>query len=144
MRYRQSALYANSGRGGTKKKDFLGGNFEKPLTALSGSLPGFVCSELLVSYFMIPEKLSGDKTPVGGNFATILFDGTLAEPVIPERLRCSPQPKRTRKRSVKSSKRGRSPEHTFGARSRKLLAYWLESRIVALMSLGYLVSNEGP
>ncbi len=119
-------------------------NFEKPLTSLVWITSVVsVALTYLVSYFMIPE-LSGDKT-LWWKLATIISCGTLAGAVIPELVKVFTSTESDHvKEVVKSSEEGGASLNILsGLVAGNFSAYWLGISIVALMSLGYLVSNEG-
>src|SRR5467141_75819 len=119
-------------------------NFEKPLTSLVWITSVVsVALTYVVSYFMIPE-LSGDKT-LWWKLATIISCGTLAGAVIPELVKVFTSTESDHvKEVVKSSEEGGASLNILsGLVAGNFSAYWLGISIVALMSLGYLVSNEG-
>ncbi len=119
-------------------------NFEKPLTSLVWITSVVsVALTYVVSYFMIPE-LSGDKT-LWWKLATIISCGTLAGAVIPELVKVFTSTESDHVNEVvKSSEEGGASLNILsGLVAGNFSAYWLGISIVALMSLGYLVSNEG-
>ena len=119
-------------------------NFEKPLTSLVWITSVVsVLITYIVSYFMIPE-LSGDTT-LWWKLATIISCGTLAGAVIPELVKVFTSTESDHvKEVVKSSEEGGASLNILsGLVAGNFSAYWLGISIVALMSLGYLVSKEG-
>jgi K(+)-stimulated pyrophosphate-energized sodium pump len=119
-------------------------NFEQPLTSLVW-ITSLVSVSLtfIVSYFMIPD-LGGDTT-LWWKLAIIISCGTLAGAIIPELVKVFTSTESTHVREVvtSSDEGGASLNILSGLVAGNFSAYWLGLSIVALMSIGYLVSGQG-
>ncbi len=116
-------------------------NFEAPLTSLVWltSLVS-VAVTYLVSYLLIPDL--GDGT-LWWRLSTVITCGTLAGAIIPELVKVFTSVESTHvKEVVTSSKEGGASLNILsGFVAGNFSAYWLGISIVALMSIGYLVST---
>ncbi|MBZ5695343.1 MAG: sodium-translocating pyrophosphatase [Acidobacteriia bacterium] len=119
-------------------------NFETPLTSLVW-ITSFVSIALtyLISYYMIPD-LGGDTTQ-WWRLATIISCGTLAGAVIPELVKVftSMDSRHVREVVRSSQEGGASLGILSGFVAGNFSAYYLGLAMVALMSIGYLVSLGG-
>src|ERR1700677_1308000 len=119
-------------------------NFETPLTTLVW-LTSLVSIALtfLVSYFIIPE-LGGDATQ-WWKLAVIISCGTLAGAVIPELVKSftSTESRHVREVVTSAEEGGASLGILSGFVAGNFSGYYLGLAMVALMSIGYLVSLQG-
>jgi K(+)-stimulated pyrophosphate-energized sodium pump len=119
-------------------------NFEAPLTSLVWltSIVSIIAT-YIVSYAMIPN-LGGDPT-LWWKLSTVITCGTLAGAVIPELVKVFTSVKAGHVREIVSSSRegGASLNILSGFVAGNLGAYWLGLAILALMAIGYGVSNLG-
>src|SRR6266478_1892479 len=117
-------------------------NFESPLTSLVW-ITSFVSIALtyLVSSLIIPE-LGGDPTQ-WWKLATIISCGTLAGAVIPELVKVftSTESRHVKEVVTSAEEGGASLGILSGFVAGNFSAYWLGISMVALMSIGYLISN---
>ena len=120
-------------------------NFEAPLTTLVWltSILSIVLT-YVVSYFMIPD-LAGD-TSLWWKLATVISCGTLAGALIPEFVKVFTSTNSRHVREIVTSSRegGASLNILSGFVAGNFSAYWLGFAMLALMSIGYLVSTCGP
>jgi K(+)-stimulated pyrophosphate-energized sodium pump len=119
-------------------------NFEAPLTSLVWitSIVS-IAMTYLISYYIIPD-LSGDSTQ-WWKLATIISCGTLAGAIIPELVKVFTSTESRHVREVVSSAQegGASLGILSGFVAGNFSAYYLGLTMVALMSIGYLVSLQG-
>jgi K(+)-stimulated pyrophosphate-energized sodium pump len=119
-------------------------NFESPLTSLVW-LTSFVSIALtyLISYYIIPD-LGGDTTQ-WWRLATIISCGTLAGAIIPELVKVftSMDSRHVREVVRSAQEGGASLGILSGFVAGNFSAYYLGLAMVALMSIGYLVSLGG-
>jgi K(+)-stimulated pyrophosphate-energized sodium pump len=119
-------------------------NFEAPLTSLVWitSIVSIVLT-YIVSYLMIPT-LGGDST-LWWKLASIISCGTLAGAIIPEFVKVftSTESSHVEEVVTSSEEGGASLNILSGLVAGNFSAYWLGLTMVALMSLGYMVSNYG-
>lgn len=119
-------------------------NFEKPLTSLVWvtSIISIILT-YVISKVMIPE-LGGDTT-LWWKLATIISCGTLAGALIPEFVKVFTSTESAHVKEVVSSSRegGASLNILSGLIAGNFSGFWLGLTMVALMGVGYLVSNQG-
>jgi len=119
-------------------------NFETPLTSLVW-ITSFVSIGLtyLVSYFIIPT-LGGDTT-LWWKLSTIISCGTLAGAIIPELVKAftSVDSRHTKEVVTSAQEGGPSLGILSGFVAGNFSGYYLGLSMVALMSIGYLVSLQG-
>ena len=119
-------------------------NFETPLTWLVW-ITSFVSIGLtyLVSAYMIPD-LGGDTT-LWWKLSTIISCGTLAGAIIPELVKVftSVESRHTKEIVASAEEGGASLGILSGFVAGNFSGYYLGLSMVALMSIGYLVSREG-
>jgi K(+)-stimulated pyrophosphate-energized sodium pump len=117
-------------------------NFETPLTTLvwMTSILSIVLT-YIVSAFMIPD-LGGDSS-MWWKLATVISCGTLAGALIPEFVKVFTSTNSRHVREIVTSSRegGASLNILSGFVAGNFSAYWLGMTMLALMSVGYLVSN---
>jgi len=117
-------------------------NFETPLTTLvwMTSLLSIALT-YIVSYFMIPV-LGGDDS-MWWKLATVISCGTLAGALIPEFVKVFTSTNSRHVREIVTSSRegGASLNILSGFVAGNFSAYWLGFTMLALMSIGYLVST---
>jgi K(+)-stimulated pyrophosphate-energized sodium pump len=120
-------------------------NFETPLTTLVW-LTSLLSIALtyLVSFFMIPS-LGGDDS-LWWKLATVISCGTLAGAIIPEFVKVFTSTNSRHVREIVTSSRegGASLNILSGFVAGNFSAYWLGMTMLALMSVGYLVSTAFP
>ncbi|MGD0955977.1 MAG: sodium-translocating pyrophosphatase [Candidatus Acidiferrales bacterium] len=119
-------------------------NFESPLTSLVWITSAVsIALTYLISYYIIPD-LGGDTTQ-WWKLATIISCGTLAGAVIPELVKVFTSTESRHVREVVSSAQegGASLGILSGFVAGNFSAYYLGLTMVALMSIGYLVSLRG-
>ncbi len=120
-------------------------NFETPLTTLVWltSILSIVLT-YVVSYFMIPT-LGGDDS-VWWKLATVISCGTLAGALIPEFVKVFTSTNSRHVREIVTSSRegGASLNILSGFVAGNFSGYWLGMTMLALMSVGYLVSTTFP
>ena len=120
-------------------------NFEAPLTTLVW-LTSILSIGLtyVVSYFMIPD-LGGDAS-LWWKLATVISCGTLAGALIPEFVKVFTSTNSRHVREIVTSSRegGASLNILSGFVAGNFSAYWLGIAMLALMSIGYLVSTAFP
>jgi K(+)-stimulated pyrophosphate-energized sodium pump len=118
-------------------------NFETPLTTLvwMTSLLSIALT-YAVSYFMIPV-LGGDDS-MWWKLATVISCGTLAGALIPEFVKVFTSTNSRHVREIVTSSRegGASLNILSGFVAGNFSAYWLGMTMLALMSVGYLVSTS--
>jgi K(+)-stimulated pyrophosphate-energized sodium pump len=119
-------------------------NFEAPLTSLVWitSIVSIVLT-YIVSFLMIPT-LGGDST-LWWKLASIISCGTLAGAIIPEFVKVftSTESNHVSEVVTSSEEGGASLNILSGLVAGNFSAYWLGLTMVALMSVGYMVSNYG-
>ena len=118
-------------------------NYEAPLTSLVWLTSVIsIVATYFVSYLMIPGL--GDGT-MWWKLSTIITCGTLAGAVIPELVKVFTSVDSRHVREVVTSSRegGASLNILSGLVAGNFSAYWLGIAMMALMSIGYLVSNNG-
>jgi K(+)-stimulated pyrophosphate-energized sodium pump len=119
-------------------------NFESPLTSLVWitSIVS-IAMTYLISYFIIPD-LGGDTTQ-WWKLATIISCGTLAGALIPELVKAftSTESRHVREVVASAQEGGASLGILSGFVAGNFSAYYLGLTMVALMSVGYLVSLAG-
>jgi len=119
-------------------------NFETPLTWLVW-ITSFVCIALtyIISSLIIPV-LGGDSTQ-WWKLATIISCGTLAGAVIPELVKVftSTESRHVKEVVTSAQEGGASLGILSGFVAGNFSAYYLGVAMVALMSIGYLISNLG-
>ena len=120
-------------------------NFETPLTTLVW-LTSILSIALtyVVSYFMIPG-LAGSSS-LWWELATVISCGTLAGALIPEFVKVFTSTNSRHVREIVTSSRegGASLNILSGFVAGNFSAYWLGMAMLALMSIGYLVSTAFP
>ncbi|HEX4077057.1 MAG TPA: sodium-translocating pyrophosphatase [Candidatus Acidoferrales bacterium] len=119
-------------------------NFESPLTSLVWITSAVsIGLTYLISYFIIPD-LNGD-TSQWWKLATIISCGTLAGALIPELVKAFTSTESRHVREVVSSAQegGASLGILSGFVAGNFSAYYLGLTMVALMTVGYLVSLGG-
>jgi len=120
-------------------------NFETPLTTLVWltSILSIVLT-YVVSFFMIPT-LGGDDS-MWWKLATVISCGTLAGALIPEFVKVFTSTNSRHVREIVTSSRegGASLNILSGFVAGNFSAYWLGMTMLALMSVGYLVSTAFP
>ncbi|MGH9700371.1 MAG: sodium-translocating pyrophosphatase, partial [Candidatus Acidiferrales bacterium] len=119
-------------------------NFEAPLTSLVWITSAVsIALTYLISYYIIP--VLGNDTTQWWKLATIISCGTLAGAVIPELVKAFTSTESRHVREVVTSARegGASLGILSGFVAGNFSAYYLGMAMVILMSVGYLVSNEG-
>src|SRR5215831_15335534 len=120
-------------------------NFEAPLTTLVWltSIVSVILTYVL-SYFLIPS-LAGDAT-LWWKLATIITCGTLAGAIIPEFVKVFTSVDSRHVREVVTASREGGPSLNIlsGFIAGNFSAYWLGLTILALMGIGFLVSNSFP
>ena len=119
-------------------------NFEAPLTSLVWITSAVsIGLTYLISYYIIP--VLGNDTTQWWKLATIISCGTLAGAVIPELVKAFTSTESRHVREVVTSARegGASLGILSGFVAGNFSAYYLGMAMVILMSVGYLVSNEG-
>jgi len=120
-------------------------NFETPLTTLvwMTSLLSIALT-YIVSYFMIPV-LGGDDS-MWWKLATVISCGTLAGALIPEFVKVFTSTNSRHVREIVTSSRegGASLNILSGFVAGNFSAYWLGMTMLALMSVGYMVSSAFP
>ena len=118
-------------------------NFETPLTTLVWltSILSIVLT-YVVSFFMIPT-LGGDDS-MWWKLATVISCGTLAGALIPEFVKVFTSTNSRHVREIVTSSRegGASLNILSGFVAGNFSAYWLGMTMLALMSVGYLVSTS--
>jgi K(+)-stimulated pyrophosphate-energized sodium pump len=118
-------------------------NFEAPLTSLVWLTSIIsVAITYLVSYILIPDL--GDGT-LWWKLSTVITCGTLAGAIIPELVKVftSVDSGHVREVVISSREGGASLNILSGFVAGNFSAYWLGLSIVALMSIGYIVSTYG-
>jgi K(+)-stimulated pyrophosphate-energized sodium pump len=139
-----AAYFINSAIAGARFANADEMNFESPLTSLVWITSGVsIALTYLISYFIIPD-LGGDSTQ-WWKLATIISCGTLAGAVIPELVKVFTSVDSQHVREVVSSAQegGASLGILSGFVAGNFSAYYLGLTMVALMSIGYLVSLGG-
>jgi len=120
-------------------------NFETPLTTLVWltSILSIVLT-YIVSYFMIPGLAGSDS--LWWELATVISCGTLAGALIPELVKVFTSTNSRHVREIVTSSRegGASLNILSGFVAGNFSAYWLGLAMLALMSIGYLVSTAFP
>jgi K(+)-stimulated pyrophosphate-energized sodium pump len=120
-------------------------NFEAPLTTLVWltSILSIVLT-YIVSSFMIPD-LAGDSS-LWWKLATVISCGTLAGALIPELVKVFTSTNSRHVREIVTSSRegGASLNILSGFVAGNFSAYWLGFAMLALMSIGYMVSTSMP
>ena len=120
-------------------------NFETPLTTLVWltSILSIVLT-YIVSYFMIPG-LAGDPN-LWWELGTVISCGTLAGALIPEFVKVFTSTNSRHVREIVTSSRegGASLNILSGFVAGNFSAYWLGMAMLALMSIGFLVSTSFP
>ncbi|HEY3114593.1 MAG TPA: sodium-translocating pyrophosphatase [Gemmatimonadaceae bacterium] len=118
-------------------------NFEAPLTSLVW-LTSLVSVSLtyLVSYLLLPQL--GDGT-LWWKLSTVITCGTLAGAIIPELVKVFTSVNSRHVREIVTSSRegGASLNILSGFVAGNYSAYWLGMSIMALMTIGFLVSTTG-
>jgi K(+)-stimulated pyrophosphate-energized sodium pump len=119
-------------------------NFEAPLTSLVWitSIVSVVLT-FIVSYLLIPELGGGD---LWWKLGAIITCGTLAGAIIPELVKVftSTESRHVREIVTASREGGASLNVLAGLTAGNFSAYWTGMAIVALMSIGYLISTAFP
>jgi K(+)-stimulated pyrophosphate-energized sodium pump len=119
-------------------------NFEAPLTTLVWltSILSIVLT-YIISSMMIPS-LNGDTT-LWWKLATVISCGTLAGALIPEFVKVftSTNSRHVREIVISSREGGASLNILSGFVAGNFSAYWLGFAMLALMSIGYLISTMG-
>jgi K(+)-stimulated pyrophosphate-energized sodium pump len=119
-------------------------NFEAPLTALVW-LTSIVSVALtfLSSYLLIPD-LGGDDS-LWWKLSAVISCGTLAGAIIPELVKVftSTESRHTREVVTSSREGGASLNILSGLVAGNFSAFWLGMAIMALMAIGYWISNQG-
>jgi K(+)-stimulated pyrophosphate-energized sodium pump len=120
-------------------------NFEAPLTWLVW-LTSFISVAVtyLVSYLLIPN-IGGDPT-LWWKLASIITCGTLAGAVIPELVKVftSTESRHVKEVVIASREGGASLNVLSGLTAGNFSSYWMGLAIVALMTVGFLVSTTMP
>src|SRR6202165_5485874 len=118
-------------------------NFEAPLTSLVWltSLLS-VALTYLVSYLLLPDLGDGS---LWWKLSTVITCGTLAGAIIPELVKVFTSVDSRHVREIVTSSRegGASLNILSGLVAGKFSAYWIGMAIMALMSIGFLVSTTG-
>jgi len=118
-------------------------NFEAPLTSLVW-LTSLVSVSLtyLVSYLLLPDLGDGS---LWWKLSTVITCGTLAGAIIPELVKVFTSVHSAHVKEVVTSSRegGASLNILSGFVAGNFSAYWLGMSIMALMTVGYLVSTTG-
>src|SRR5207247_453667 len=119
-------------------------NFEAPLTSLVWITS--IVSILLtyvISYFIVPE-LAGDAS-LWWKLASIISCGTLAGAVIPEFVKVftSVDSRHVREVVISSREGGASLNILSGLVAGNFSAYWMGMTMVGLMSIAYVISEQG-
>jgi len=118
-------------------------NFETPLTSLVW-LTSLVSVSLtyLVSYLLLPELGDGS---LWWKLSTVITCGTLAGAIIPELVKVFTSVHSAHVKEVVTSSRegGASLNILSGFVAGNFSAYWLGMSIMALMTIGFLVSTTG-
>src|SRR3954452_1298091 len=120
-------------------------NFEHPLTSLVWiTTVSSILLTYLVSWLMVPD-LAGDHT-LWWKLATIISCGTLAGAVIPEFVKVftSTESSHVSEVVTSSEEGGASLNILSGLVAGNMSAYWLGLTMVALMSLGYFITQDFP
>jgi K(+)-stimulated pyrophosphate-energized sodium pump len=118
-------------------------NYEAPLTSLVWLTSIIsIAATYVVSYFMIPNLGDGS---MWWKLSTIITCGTLAGAIIPELVKVFTSVESRHVQEVVTSSRegGASLNILSGLVAGNFSAYWLGISMLALMSVGYLVSNNG-
>jgi len=119
-------------------------NFESPLTSLVW-ITSLVSIALtyVTSYLVIPD-LAGD-TSQWWKLASIISCGTLAGAIIPELVKVftSTESRHVKEVVISAEQGGASLGILSGFVSGNFSAYWLGLSMVALMSIGYIISTMG-
>src|SRR4051794_20169690 len=119
-------------------------NFETPLTSLvwMTSLVSVVIT-YIVSHLMIP--VLGGNTDLWWELATIISCGTLAGAIIPELVKVFTSTSSAHVKEVVTSSEEGGPSLNIlsGLVAGNFSAYWLGISIVALMAIGFYISNYG-
>jgi K(+)-stimulated pyrophosphate-energized sodium pump len=119
-------------------------NFESPLTSLVWITSAVsIAMTYLISYYIIPD-LGGDTTQ-WWRLATIISCGTLAGALIPELVKAftSTESRHVREVVASAQEGGASLGILSGFVAGNFSAYYLGLTMVALMTVGYLVSLGG-
>src|SRR6476619_5439874 len=128
-----------------KYQDAAEMNYEAPLTTLVW-LTSIVSVILtyVVSYLLIPD-IGGDAS-LWWKLSAIITCGTLAGAIIPELVKVFTSVESSHVKEVVTSSRegGASLNILSGLVAGNFSAYWLGLSIVALMSVGYMVSASSP
>jgi K(+)-stimulated pyrophosphate-energized sodium pump len=139
-----AAYFINSAIQGRRFSNVDQMNFEVPLTWLVW-ITSFVSIAMtyVISYFIIPD-LNGDSSQ-WWKLATIISCGTLAGAVIPELVKVftSTESRHVREVVASAQEGGASLAILSGFVAGNFSAYYLGLTMVALMSIGYLVSLAG-
>src|SRR5271155_343571 len=139
-----AAYFINTAIASARFKNADKMNFESPLTSLVWitSIVS-IAMTFLISYYIIPD-LSGDSTQ-WWKLATIISCGTLAGAVIPELVKAftSTDSRHVREVVRSAQEGGASLGILSGFVAGNFSAYYLGLTMVALMSVGYLVSLQG-
>ncbi|MEA2707033.1 MAG: K(+)-stimulated pyrophosphate-energized sodium pump, partial [Gemmatimonadaceae bacterium] len=118
-------------------------NYESPLTSLVW-LTSLISVALtyLVSYMLLPELGDGS---LWWKLSTVITCGTLAGAIIPELVKVFTSVDSRHVREIVTSSRegGASLNILSGLVAGNFSAYWIGMAIMALMSIGYLVSTTG-
>jgi K(+)-stimulated pyrophosphate-energized sodium pump len=119
-------------------------NFEAPLTSLVWitSIVSIILT-YVISYFIVPE-LAGD-TSLWWKLASIISCGTLAGAVIPEFVKVftSVDSRHVREVVISSREGGASLNILSGLVAGNFSAYWMGMTMVGLMSVAYVISEQG-
>jgi K(+)-stimulated pyrophosphate-energized sodium pump len=139
-----AAYFINTAIQGSRFSNVDQMNFEVPLTWLVW-ITSFVSIAMtyVISYFIIPD-LGGDSTQ-WWKLATIISCGTLAGAVIPELVKVftSTESRHVREVVASAQEGGASLGILSGFVAGNFSAYYLGLTMVALMSIGYMVSEAG-
>jgi len=121
-------------------------NFEKPLTQLVWitSLVS-VGMTYIVSYLLVPRLGPVGNDTLWWKLSTIISCGTLAGAIIPEVIKAftSTESKHVKEVVTASKEGGPSLNILAGLTAGNFSAYWMGLVIVALMAIGYGVSEQG-
>ncbi len=121
-------------------------NFEKPLTQLVWitSLVS-VGMTYIVSYLLVPRLGSGGNDSLWWKLSTIITCGTLAGAIIPEVIKVftSTESKHVKEVVTASREGGPSLNILAGLTAGNFSGYWMGLVIVALMGIGFGVSEQG-
>src|SRR6185295_9199399 len=103
-----------------------------------------IAATYIVSYEMIPS-LGGDTT-LWWKLSTIITCGTLAGAIIPElgKVFTSTESRHVREVVTSSREGGASLNILSGLVAGNFSAYWLGVAMLALMGIGYIISNSFP